>query len=174
MALVVKTSSIFNVVLDFIIGVLYLFIGKLALLHSAIGQGTMRFYMGLATTLTIIPLLIINMYAHEIFNDSLVTITSVLLRTFGTIYGTYMAWTHAQHLLRMPGMKWIKKTVVSPAWAVFKFSTFDARTTVLIDSGCTKLVFHNSDKLINLRKPDHNYVMVAPVGWRKAASHSCR
>jgi hypothetical protein len=56
-------------------------------------------------------------------------------------------------------MKWIKKTVVSPAWAVFKFSTFDACTAVLIDSGCTKLVFHNSDKLINLCKPEHNYVI---------------
>jgi hypothetical protein len=59
----------------------------------------------------------------------------------------------------MPGMKWIKKTVVSPAWAVFKFSTINARTAVLIDSGCTKLVFHNSDKLINLCKPEHNYVI---------------
>ncbi len=115
--------------------------------------------MGLATTLCIIPLFVINMYASEVFNNPLATITSVLLRSFCTMYGTYMTWTLAQHLLRMPGMEWIKKTVVSPAWAVFKFGTFNARTAVLIDSRCTKLVFHNSDKLINLHKPDHNYVI---------------
>jgi hypothetical protein len=99
MTLVVKTSSVFNVVLNFIICVLYLFVGEPALLHSAINQGTK--YMGLATTLCIIPLFVINMYAREVFNNPLVTITSVLLRSFCTIYGTYMTWTLAQHLLRM-------------------------------------------------------------------------
>jgi hypothetical protein len=69
-------------------------------------------------------------------------------------------------------MKWIKKTVVSPAWAVFKFCTFDARTAVLIDNRCTESVFHNSDKLINLCKPDHNYV-IHGVGGKQAASHPC-
>ncbi len=64
MALVVEMTSVFNVVLNFIISIMYLFVGAPALLQSAIGQGTTRFYMGLATALVIIPLLVINMYAR--------------------------------------------------------------------------------------------------------------
>ena len=35
---------------------------------------------------------------------------------------------------------------------------FGASRSILIDSGCTKTVFRNKDKLINLRHPEHDYV----------------
>jgi hypothetical protein len=36
---------------------------------------------------------------------------------------------------------------------------FDTAQSVPIDSGCTKTVFRNKDKLVNLRVPEHNYVV---------------
>jgi hypothetical protein len=67
----------------------------------------------------------------------------------------------AQQLTQSGGIPWFQRTcsTLTSAWAVFDFKSFDAHRAVLVDSGCTKSVFHNKAKLINLREPEHNYVI---------------
>jgi hypothetical protein len=54
----------------------------------------------------------------------------------------------------------MKASMMHQAMAVLGLgSNFGALRAVLIDSGCTKSVFRNKDKLINLRTPAHNYII---------------
>jgi hypothetical protein len=53
-----------------------------------------------------------------------------------------------------------KESMMHQAMAVLGLGKdCDTARSVPIDSGCTKTVFRNEDKLVNLRVPEHNYVI---------------
>jgi hypothetical protein len=82
-----------------------------------------------------------------------------------------MLWTLARQAPKSKGETTIQESIDTQAMAVLCLGKdFDARRSVLIDSGCTKSVFCNKDKLTNLREPEHAYV-IHGVGGKLPVTH---
>jgi hypothetical protein len=140
-------------------------LGITAYVSPAIAEGIKLCILRLASTMYAAGLPVADSHVHATISESLRAYTPLLLEDSCLVLAFFMLCMLVHHVIKRMHCTPMKASMMHQAMAVLGLGKdFDALRAVLIDSGCTKSVFRNKDKLINLRIPEHNYVILRVSG----------
>jgi hypothetical protein len=134
--------------------------GIMAYASTAFAEGIKLCILGLASTMYLAGLPVADSHVHVTNSGSLQAYAPLLLKGSCLVLAFFMLCMLVHQVTKRMHCTPMKAIMMHQAMAVLGLEKdFNAARAVLIDSGCTKTVFRNKDKLINLRVPEHNYVI---------------
>jgi hypothetical protein len=123
-------------------------------------EGVKLSILGLALTTYLAGLIVADPQAHVTNSEYLRAHAPLLLKGSCLILASLMLCMLVHQATKRMHVTPTKESMMHQAMAVLGLrKDFDTAQSVSIDSGCTKTVFCNKDKLVNLRVPEHNCVV---------------